>query len=182
MAATNGNGSSSNGNGRAPRTVGRKSLLTAKLRTDLCAHLKQGQPHHAAAALVGIHRDTLARWKRRGKAARALADEGLDVPKVEQPYLELLTDLEYAWDYGEGYLMDMALKAARGEIKGRATDFVMLLERTRPEGWRRRSSSEYVDRDKSKPVPKVDVAKLDREERAHLRALLQKARHDEHGT
>lgn len=176
----------SDGNGSAPAKPparsGRKSLLTARLRAELCEHLKQGQPHFAAAALVGIHRDTLMRWKRRGKAARALADEGLDVPKVEQPYLELLTDLEYAWDFGEGYLMDMALKAARGEIKARATDFVMLLERTRPEGWRRRSSAEYIDRDKAKPVPKIDVAKLDREERAHLRALLQKARHDESGS
>lgn len=160
-----------------PKRQGAPSGLTAKLLTDLCGHLRDGQPKRAAAGLIGVHRSTLTRWEERGKDARSKIQEGHRVTAEERLYAKLIDEVELALDFGEGYLMGMALKAAKGEIKARATDFVMLLERTRPDQWRRRSSSEYAQRDK--PQQRLDVSKLTAPERAELRELLQKARADD---
>lgn len=156
-----------------------KSKLTVPLIGALCVHLREGQPQRAAAGLVGIHRVTLIHWLNRGRQARSVRDEGVEVAQAELIYLRLLEEVELALDYGEGWLMQQAVQASQGKIKARATDFVMLLERTRPDQWRRRSSSEYVDRGKDAPARRVDVAKLDREEREQLSALLAKARSDD---
>lgn len=156
---------------------GRPSGLTAKILEELCGHLRQGQPKRAAAGLIGVNRVTLHRWEERGRDARSKIQEGHTVTAAERLYARMIDEVELALDYGEGYLMQQALKAASGEIKARATDFVMLLERTRPDQWRRRSSSEYVVKDK--PAARLDVSKLNAAERAELRELLQKARQDD---
>lgn len=158
----------------APR---RRNSLTPALLNELCAHLRDGQPKKAAAALIGVHRATLHRWEQRGRDARAKIEEGHTVSATDQLYARLADEIELAWDYGEGWLMQQAVLAAKGEIKARATDFVMLLERTRPEQWRRRAASEFAKPDV--PKNRIDVSKLDRDERARLRELLQKARDDE---
>lgn len=162
-----------------PRRQGAPSGLTAKLLDDLCGHLREGQPKRAAAGLIGVHRVTLSRWEERGKDARAKIQDGHKTTAEERLYAKLIDEVELALDFGEGYLMQQALKAARGEIKARATDFVMLLERTRPDQWRRRASSEYVDKAKPQTGRRLDVTKLDVEERAKLRELLSKAAADE---
>lgn len=158
--------------------MARAAKLTPKLIESLCEHLKQGQPQRAAAALVGIHRITLIRWMNRGRLARSQRDEGVPVKRSDAIYLTLLDEIEYALDYGEGWLMQQALEAIKDPKAGRWQGYVTLLERTRPDGWRRRSSAEYAGEKGQPPVKPIDVGNLDRTERAQLRALLEKARDD----
>lgn len=164
----------------ANRRPGRPLKLTPALLNKLCVSLRQGMPKRAAAALIGVHRDSLNTWEIRGRLARSKRDEGLPLDQVEEFLLHAVEEIELAVDFGEGWLFDLALKATRREITGvRATDVVMLLERTRPDQWRRPSSMEYIERSKQAPTRRIDVSKLDKDERQALRDLLAKARDED---
>lgn len=156
----------------------RPTKLTSALLAQICDDLRQGHTKTQAAAHVGVHRATLHGWEQRGRDARARIQEGGSTATVlDRMYARFVDEVELAWDYGEWFLMQLALDIATGKIKGRATEPVMLLERTRPDQWRRRAASEFVKPDV--PKNRIDVSKLDRDERARLRELLQKARDDE---
>lgn len=158
---------------------GPATRLTPKLREELCDLLRRGHYKLAACAYVGIHKDTLNTWENRGKRARALREEGLPVPRTETPYLQLLTAVEHAIDYGEAWLMERALEAiGNPKDHGRWQGYVTILERSRPDRWRRRASAEYADGDKGKPRARLDVSKLTASDRAALRELLEKAADD----
>lgn len=155
------------------------SRLTPKLRDELCEKLKRGHYKLAACSLVGIHRDTLLKWETRGRQARALREEGLAVPRRELPYLQLLEAIEFATDFGEGWLMEQALNAIENPKDARWQGYVTILERSRPDRWRRRASTEYAKPPEGRPGRGVDFEKLSPQQRAALKEILLEAIHDD---
>lgn len=154
-----------------------KVAFTPETVEALCEQLKQGIPKVYAAGYVGIHRDTLHNWEQRGKHAAAKLAEGAKLTAGEQAFLDAAEQLQLARDYGVAWLMHQILLAASGE-KGlhlkKWQAYMTVLERTHADDFRRKSSSEYVDRDKQ-GGSRLDVSKLEPDERAVLRGLLQKA-------
>lgn len=153
--------------------------LTPQLTAKLCGYFERGHTIEGGAGLVGIHKTTFHRWMRRGEDARAVLEEGLDVTAEDRRYARFVDAVELARAHGEGWLHERALEAmANPKDFGRWQGYVTLLERTRPDRWRRRASSEYAEPHGAKPARQLDVTKLDRAERAQLRELLAKARED----
>ncbi|HEY8723434.1 MAG TPA: hypothetical protein VIL92_06195 [Gaiellaceae bacterium] len=156
--------------------MARPTKLTAEIIVLLCEQLRKGKTKRAASGHVGVHRDTLKEWENRGRQARGKHLEGGALNDAEELYLELLLESELALAQGESWLIDMILDAAGGEKSHlkKWQAYMTLLERTRPDDWRRRSSAEYVERDKT-PAARLNVSKLNLEERESLRELLKKA-------
>lgn len=162
----------------AARSGPKVAKLTSKLRDDLCEKLKQGQTIEGATGLVGIHRSTFYDWLERGHAARAFREQGKAVPRNELAYLHFVDAVELARNHGEGWLHEKALEAiANPKEGGRWQGYVTLLERTRPDRWRRRASSEYAPKVADAPpsVFTFDPQKLSNDELRQLEVLLEKA-------
>lgn len=157
--------------------------FSPELLDELCDQLKQGIPKKFAASYVGIHRSTIHDWEQRGKHARAKLEDGGTLTTIERKWLDASERIEMASGYGVAWLMHQILDAAGGEKKGlkRWSAYMTILERTHPQDFRRRSSSEYIaaaDRSSGKSAA-IDVSQLTREQRQQLRELLTKARVDE---
>ena len=103
--------------------VGRHTLLTPELADNLLAALRAGAYLHVAARAVGIRRETLADWMRRGREGDA-------------PFAELLTQIEEAQAAGEVRNVATVANAARENWQAAA----WLLERGYPERWGRVST------------------------------------------
>lgn len=88
-----------------------KAKLTAKLRNELCDHLRTGMPIVFACARVGIHKTTYFKWVRRGEDARALVEEGHDVAADERAYAVFVDSVELARNFGGGWLYEQLLAA-----------------------------------------------------------------------
>lgn len=156
--------------------MARPTVLTPELLGELCEQLAQGIPKKYAAAYVGITPRTIQNWESQGKHAAAKQGEGAELTESEQAYLFAAEHIELARSYGVAWLVHQILDAAGGEKthlkKWQA--YMTILERTHADDFRRRSSSEYVERDAT-PAGRLDISALDTEERALLRMLLQKA-------
>lgn len=178
--------------------------LTPTIRQELVEYLKRGHYKRSAAALVGIHRDTLEEWERRGAKAKEiishppLRDDYLDEETFEQaeldwktlvrrerPYAELADATQQAYDYGEGWLMEQILEAADPATKKtyqkRWQAYMTILERSRRDRWSRRSITEYGNAD-GKPFEvshSFDPSKLSLDELEQLKLLLDRARPDD---
>lgn len=150
-----------------------KSKLDADLRERLCGYLGRGHTIEGATGLCGIHRDTYYGWLERGREARTLRLQGRPVPRAELPFLALLDAVELARNHGEGWLFEQMLDSDRTVW----TKFATALERTRPDRWRRRSSTEYTTQPASAtPIMfTFDPEKLNTDELDALRVLLAKA-------
>lgn len=161
-----------------PKRAAPHAKLTPALLERICWYLQRGHYKQDAAAMAGIHRDTLNTWEQRGRRARAERDEGVDPNPTEVVYIGLVDAVEFSLDYGEGWLMEQALDAMQNPRERRWQGYVTILERSRPDRWRRRASSEYAEKEKT-PRQRLDVSKLSKAERAELRELLLKAQPDE---
>lgn len=155
-----------------------QSKLTAPLVDELCGYLRRGHYIHSACAFVGISKMSYFRWVNHGKDARALQAEGRAVTKRRLPYLDFLDRTELALDYGEAWLVEQTLKAAANpRDHGRWQAYMTMLERSRPDRWRRRASHEYINKPDGKPAPPplLDISKLSDEELDAFEQLLAKA-------
>lgn len=152
--------------------------FTPQTRAAICDRLRKGLTVEGATGLAGIHRDTYYGWLEKGNAARALRDQGKPVPRRELPFLHFADDVDLARAHGEGFLTERALEAiANPKDFGRWQGYVTLLERTRPDRWRRRASTEYaaVKADTGRAEFTFDPTKLTNDELEELRGLLTKA-------
>lgn len=150
--------------------------LNPKVQKELVELLRRGHYLKSAAAYVGVTERTLHRWIEWGNEARArvefelAGDESLLTP-MQRRYMRFAEAIGEARDYGEAWLVEQALNAAEsGNAKW--TAYVTILERSRPERWRRRSR---LDDEQGKRSP-LDVSNLSSAERAALRDLIAKAR------
>lgn len=146
--------------------------LTAEIVDQISEHLRKGKPKRAAAAAVGIHRDTLNDWERAGRTAIAKASEGLTLNAREQLLAESLPKLELAVDEGESWLVDQIIETAqRGKPQWQA--FATVLERTRPDVWQRKRVVEHSGG--FNVTHSFDPSKLSDAELDVLERLLEKA-------
>jgi hypothetical protein len=176
-----------------------KSKLTRAIATQICEHLRQGQYKKDAAALVGIHRDTLDYWERRGRAAREHAEhpplrpdftseeafleartEWRRLPRAEKIYADFSIQAELAYDFGAGWLVQQILDhAANPDVRNNKwTAYMTILERSRRDHWGRGQRVEHSTPD-GKPFPvshAFDPSKLTDEELEVLQRLLERAR------
>lgn len=176
-----------------------KSKLTKAIADQICEHLKQGLYKKDAAALVGIHRDTLDYWERRGRASREKAehpplrpDYGTDTDheaahlawmreqRAEKVYRDFSIAAELAYDFGAGWLVQQILAhAANPDVRNNKwTAYMTILERSRRDHWGRGQRVEHSTPD-GKPfaVSHVfDPAKLTDDELDVLQRLLERAR------
>lgn len=125
--------------------TGRPTKLIPLRHREIINALRLGYPLHTAAARVGIHRDTLQNWRRRGQEAFDTADEtittyieknedGDDVERqaitytaadpTEQIYLDLFVDSSRARSDAEGFYLG-ALRSAAREGDSRAAMFML---------------------------------------------------------
>lgn len=146
--------------------------LTAKTIEAICAELRKGKPKRAACAHVGIHRDTLNDWERKGRAAIAKRSEGLKLTARETLLAQALPKFELAVDEGESWLVDQIIETAqRGKPQWQA--FATVLERTRPDVWQRKRVVEHSGT--VGHAHTIDVAKLSDAELDLFERLLAKA-------
>lgn len=149
--------------------------LTPAVHKSIVSDIERGQYIVAACAKAGIHRDTFYAWIERGQLARADREAGKRIAKTEQPYLDFLEATELARDAGEAWLVDQLLDAA-ADPKGRGqwTAYMTLLERTRPDRFRR---PQQVQPTGGSPATLTfDPKKLSADELDQLEQLLVKAR------
>ena len=126
--------------------AGRPRLLEEHpdLVDRLCDLLEQGVPQSAAAPSVGIHRQTLQLWKKRGRAAAETAETGGRVPKTEQVYLDFLSRIEESRNKAE---TRMTLYVSRAAAGGDVRAAMWWLDRARPERWAQRQRHEVTGGD-----------------------------------
>lgn len=156
--------------------MARPLTITAAKTEAICAQLKLGKPLYASAAQCGVSRSTIKTWMRTGNEAIAKREEGYDLTGSEPLYATFAEQAQLARDVGESWLIDKLYEAA-ADNKQKWQAYMTMLERTRPDDWRRRASAEYIDRDKT-PAARLDVSHLDATERAQLRMLLAKVSGD----
>lgn len=149
--------------------MARPTRLTKPLLAKYCEELRKGKPKRAAAAAVGVHRDTVAGWERVGKQARGKQMEGVPLTVQEKLCLAALDDIQIAYDEGESYLFDIIL--AGGKDWTRAA---RILESTRADVWLRRYRLDHSNDGKPFQLSAIDFSKLTPDERAALRELLGK--------
>ena len=121
---------------------GRPSKLTPARADRLIQALRLGYPYASAAAYVGIHRDTLQNWRRRGAEAleTATQDDNIDPLEPgayqaehpdEQPYLDFFVASTRARAEAEGFYLSTLRKIAdEGDDSDRVRAATFMLERS----------------------------------------------------
>lgn len=179
--------------------AGGSSKLTVPIAEEICRHLRKGQYKKDAAALVGIHRDTLDYWERRGRTSREKAEHPPLRPdfttdaayrearaawsreqRAEKVYRDFSIAAELAYDFGAGWLVQQILAHAADENvrNNKWTAYMTILERSRRDQWGRGQRVEHSTPD-GKPFQVshiFDPSKLTDEELDVLQRLLERAK------
>ena len=133
------------------------------------AVVRVGAGKRAAAAQAGVHRETVRRWEREGRAALARAHAGEELSERDQRLARFAIDLEAAKENPRVYLLGLIRKAARGDWRAGA----WLLERMFPDEF---GPHVLLRKMTEKPEgPRVDLSKLSTSELMELRRLRAKA-------
>jgi hypothetical protein len=106
--------------------TGRHTLLTPSVADQLVTMLRAGNYLEVACRAVGVHRNTLAEWLRRGRVARV----------GDEDYAQLVERVDQA--LAEGEVRNVAHIAATARDNWQAAAW--LLERGYPERWGRVST------------------------------------------
>jgi hypothetical protein len=141
-----------------PNRATLKAKITPEIVEQITNAVRAGNYIDVAAAYVGVHRDTLYTWMKKGRVA------------TSGPYYEFVAKLDQALAAAE--VRDVALigKAAEREWTAAA----WRLERKHPDRYGRRTRIDGNIRVTTPPW--IDMSKLDDDEFAVLRRLVLKAR------
>lgn len=121
---------------------GRPSKFTPTIKAAIIASLEQGNYQEVAAAQAGVSRTTLGKWLTRGRA------EG------EGEYYDFLQAVEQAKAKAEGDALNIIRNAA---LNGTWQAAAWFLERSKPERWRLRTTTEVADADEGGRVQGDDA-------------------------
>ena len=115
-------------------------LLNAETIRKIVARIRIGCHRETAAASIGVARQTLVAWTRRGAAAAAQAAiTGLPVPKADEPYVRLVNELDHTEATYESTILAAVTKAMLKGLRSgdpRAIREAMgVLERKSPSRW-----------------------------------------------
>lgn len=155
--------------------MARPLTITPQQREQLCDLLKRGHYLESACSYVGIRKERHYDWLERASIARADKLQGKKLTAAQQTFIEYADAVEIARSYGEAWLVEQLLHAAADpKGKGQWTAYMTVLERTRPDRWRRPPS---MPQGPSSPATLTfDPQKLSADELDALEALLIKAK------
>lgn len=118
-----------------PAPVGRPTQLNEAMHKGIVEAVRGGLPITKAAALCGMHPDTVMKWQAIGRKAQRMADDGEEVPERMHRYARFSIDIEMA--RAEAQQVHLAnIKNAAAD--GNWTASAWYLERTDPANWGRK--------------------------------------------
>ncbi len=115
--------------------VGRPTKLTSELTEEIAQYLRAGNYIETTAALVGINRDSIYEWLKRGAAEqeRLKKNPRARLRKREELYVEFSDTVKKAQAQSEAMLVGLIGKAAQKNWTAAA----WRLERKYPDKWGR---------------------------------------------
>lgn len=138
---------------------GRK--YSAQVHKTVVKAMREGRTKNIAAALIGVHPDSLAAWLSMGR----------DQPDRYPEYAQLRADVEKAMAEYAAEALDRIQAAAKADPRNWTAD-AWYLERTRPEDFSKRDK---VEIETSTPLVQINALVLsDSETRDQARSLLQR--------
>ena len=133
--------------------AGRPTKLTTELTEEIAKYLRAGNYIETTAALVGINRDSIYEWLKRGAAEqeRLLKNPRARIRKREQIFVEFSDTVKKAQAQSEAMLVGLVGKAAEKNWTAAA----WRLERKFPDKWGRTERNVATAQDD----PLKDIAK-----------------------
>lgn len=129
--------------------------------------VSKGVTYEIAARAAGIHADTFAEWRRKGRRELQAQNNGAKPDPDLAPYAQLVTDLHDAQGQAEAQIVKWVHAAARDDWRAG----IALLERRHPERWGKR---DHVDVNVSAAAQPREIAPL-ADKRAQVIDVLQTA-------
>ena len=132
---------------------GRPTKLTTELTEEIAKYLRAGNYIETTAALVGINRDSIYEWLKRGAAEqeRLMKNPRARIRKREQIFVEFSDTVKKAQAQSEAMLVGLVGKAAEKNWTAAA----WRLERKFPDKWGRTERNVATAQDD----PLKDIAK-----------------------
>ena len=133
--------------------AGRPTKLTTELTEEIAKYLRAGNYIETTAALVGINRDSIYEWLKRGAAEqeRLMKNPRARIRKREQIFVEFSDTVKQAQSQSEAMLVGLVGKAAEKNWTAAA----WRLERKFPDKWGRTERNVATAQDD----PLKDIAK-----------------------
>ena len=133
--------------------AGRPTKLTTELTEEIAKYLRAGNYIDTTAALVGINRDSIYEWVKRGAAEqeRLMKNPRARIRKREQIFVEFSDTVKKAQAQSEAMLVGLVGKAAEKNWTAAA----WRLERKFPDKWGRTERNVATAQDD----PLKDIAK-----------------------
>ena len=133
--------------------AGRPTKLTTELTEEIAKYLRAGNYIETTAALVGINRDSIYEWLKRGAAEqeRLMKNPRARIRKREQIFVEFSDTVKKAQAQSEAMLVGLVGKAAEKNWTAAA----WRLERKFPDKWGRTERNVATAQDD----PPKDIAK-----------------------
>jgi hypothetical protein len=133
--------------------AGRPTKLTKELTEEIAKYLRAGNYIETTAALVGINRDSIYEWLKRGAAEqeRLMKNPRARIRKREQIFVEFSDTVKKAQAQSEAMLVGLVGKAAEKNWTAAA----WRLERKFPDKWGRTERNVATAQDD----PLKDIAK-----------------------
>ena len=133
--------------------AGRPTKLTTELTEEIAKYLRAGNYIETTAALVGINRDSIYEWLKRGAAEqeRLMKNPRARIRKREQIFVEFSDTVKKAQAQSEAMLVGLVGKAAEKNWTAAA----WRLERKFPDKWGRTERNVATAQDD----PLKDIAK-----------------------
>lgn len=115
--------------------AGRPTKLTTELMNEIAQYLRAGNYIETTAALVGIHRDSVYEWLKRGNAEieRVSKSNRANIRKKEAIFVEFTDTVKKAQAQSEAMLVGLIGQAAQKNWTAAA----WRLERKYPDKWGR---------------------------------------------
>lgn len=120
-----------------PKKSGRPTKLTKELQAEIVKYLKVGNYVEVAASIVGIHKDSLYEWLKRGAREKARRKKGEKPNYAESKYVSFSDAVKSAQGKAEAINLGFIHAAAR---KGQWQAAAWHLERMFPAKWGRRDN------------------------------------------
>lgn len=123
--------------------IGRPTKLTPEKQAAIVQILETGCAYEVAAQSVGVDTETIRRWIRRGEDALAIENEGGEIPEAERAFVDFCGAVKEARHQAEVKLLESIRMAAFDPMQKKWQAAAWILERTRPERYRRREVVEH---------------------------------------
>ena len=118
----------------------RPTKLNLEIQNELCDLIEKGNYIETASAIVGISKNTLYDWLKRGRRGKEQLEKGEKLNKSELPFIDFSDAVEKAFAIGEAKDLEIIRKAAMEDWKASA----WRLERRFPTKWGRKDKMDIA--------------------------------------